>query len=150
MIVAGAAISRLFGRLENFINGELRGRVTDLRLGNVICTRRLMADNKGVCPARLLPRQPSQLYEAILEGMLLFLLARLVSPRSGWLSRRGAVAGLFLVVYGSFRILLETARNPDLAIRSLPHGLTTGIVLSGSLLAFGLALRRQVFRPEQR
>jgi phosphatidylglycerol:prolipoprotein diacylglycerol transferase len=109
-----------------------------------------MAANDGVCPAGLLPRHPSQIYEAALEGVLLFLLLRLTSHRAGWLSRRGAIAGLFLVIYGVFRIALETVRNPDLTMPTFPLGLTMGMMLSGPLVVLGLVLLWRALRPERR
>lgn len=150
VIAACAPIGLFFGRLANFINGELWGRVTGVPWGIVFCNHRLMASNGGVCPAGLAPRHPSQLYEAALEGVLLFLLLRLASHRAGWLSRRGAITGLFLVFYGVFRIALETVRNPDLTMPSFPLGLTMGMMLSGPLVVLGLGLLWRVLRPGHR
>jgi phosphatidylglycerol:prolipoprotein diacylglycerol transferase len=150
VIAACAPIGLFFGRVANFINGELWGRVTHLPWGMVFCNPRLMAANGGVCPAGLSPRHPSQLYEAALEGVMLFLLLRLASHRAGWLSRRGAVAGLFLVLYGLFRIALESVRNPDLTMPTFPLGLTMGMMLSTPLVALGARLLWRAFRPAGR
>ena len=150
VIAACAPIGLFFGRLANFINGELWGRVTHVPWGMVFCNPRLMAANGGVCLAGLSPRHPSQLYEAALEGVLLLLLLRLASHRAGWLSRRGAVAGLFLVLYGLFRIALETVRNPDLTMPTFPLGLTMGMMLSTPLVALGAGLLWRAFRPTGR
>jgi phosphatidylglycerol:prolipoprotein diacylglycerol transferase len=150
VIAACAPIGLFFGRLANFINGELWGRVTHVPWGMVFCNPRLMAANGGVCPAGLSPRHPSQLYEAALEGVLLFLLLRLASHRAGWLSRRGAVAGLFLVLYGLFRITLETVRNPDLTMPTFPLGVTMGMMLSTPLVVLGAGLLWRALRPTGR
>ena len=92
---------------------------------------------------------PSQLYEAALEGVLLFLLLRLATHRTACLSRRGAIAGLFLVLYGLFRIALENVRNPDLTMPTFPLGLTIGMMLSTPLVALGARLLWRAFRPNR-
>lgn len=150
VIAACAPIGLFFGRVANFINGELWGRVTNLRWGIVFCNHRLMAANGGVCPAGQTPRHPSQLYEAALEGILLFLLLRLATHRAGWLSWRGASAGLFLLVYGLFRIALETVRNPDLTMPAFPLGLTMGMMLSAPVVVLGVVLLWRALRRARR
>src|SRR5207249_787221 len=92
------------GRIGNFINGELWGRPTNLPWAMVF-----PAD-----PLRL-PRHPSQLYEAVCEGILLFLFLRLIdrqARRHGWY-RPGVLAAAFLLGYGMIRFLLEFTREPD-------------------------------------
>ena len=113
------------GRLANFINGELWGRVTDLPWGMVF---------PGAGPA---PRHPSQLYQAALEGLALFVILWWFSSR-----RRptGQVSGLFLAGYGAFRFLAELAREPDAFLGYLALGLTMGQWLSLPMIAAGLAL----------
>ncbi len=140
LIAPCVPIGLFFGRLANFINGELWGRVTDVPWGIVFCNAHLRAANVGVCPAGISPRHPSQLYEAALEGVLLFLMLRWATHRAGWLQRRGAVAGLFMIGYGIIRILLETVRNPDLTMPVFPLGLTMGMMLSVPLVLFGTGL----------
>ncbi len=117
-----------FGRIANFINSELWGRPTDLPWGVVF-------PNGGP-----LARHPSQLYEAALEGIVLFLLLRLATHRGGWLQRRGAVVGLFLVGYAVFRTSLENVRQPDAILPAFPFGLTMGMMLSTPMLLAGLYL----------
>ncbi|MEO8926990.1 MAG: prolipoprotein diacylglyceryl transferase [Caulobacteraceae bacterium] len=134
---ACAPIGLLFGRIANFINGELWGRITTVPWGMVFCGRNIAADAGGGCVAGYLPRHPSQLYEAALEGVVLFLILRLATHRAGWLRRRGAVTGLFLVGYGLMRIALENVRMPDAGLRNLPLGLTVGILLSVPMVAAG-------------
>jgi phosphatidylglycerol:prolipoprotein diacylglycerol transferase len=128
-----------FGRIANFINGELWGRVTDVPWAMVFCNRTIM-QTYGDCPAGLAPRHPSQLYEAALEGVALFLILRLATHRLKWLQREGAVAGLFMVCYAVFRMSLENVRQPDKGLEHLPLGLTMGMILSTPMLIFGLWL----------
>jgi phosphatidylglycerol:prolipoprotein diacylglycerol transferase len=124
-------------RVANFINGELWGRPTNLPWGMVFCGRHIDTYADGSCVAGLTPRHPSQLYEATLEGLALFLILRLATHRSLWLKRPGAVTGLFLVCYGVFRIALENVRMPDEGLRNLPLGLTVGMMLSAPMVIVG-------------
>jgi phosphatidylglycerol:prolipoprotein diacylglycerol transferase len=114
-----------FGRIANFINGELWGRPTTMPWGIIFPT------------AGPEPRHPSQLYEALLEGLVLFLVLRFATHRLGWLQRRGAVGGLFLMGYGLIRILLENVREPDAFMPDFPLGLTMGMMLSLPMLLGG-------------
>ncbi len=123
----------LFGRLGNFINGELWGRVTDLPWGMVF---RQTGDG--------LPRHPSQLYEAALEGVALFVIVWLFSakPRPTM-----AVSGVFALAYGIFRFLVEFVRQPDPQLGYLAFGwLTMGQVLSLPLIAVGAVLLSLAYR----
>ena len=130
-------IGLFFGRIANFINGELWGRVTTAPWGMIFCGHNIAADAGGQCVAGYLPRHPSQLYEAALEGLALFLILRFATHKAGWLARRGAGTGLFLVGYGLMRIALENVRMPDAGLRNLPLGLTVGILLSAPMVAAG-------------
>jgi phosphatidylglycerol:prolipoprotein diacylglycerol transferase len=113
------------GRLANFINGELWGRVTDLPWGMVF---------RGAGDA---PRHPSQLYQFALEGLALFALLWWYSskPRA-----RGRVSGMFLVGYGVFRFIAEFAREPDAFLGFLAFGLTMGQWLCLPMIAGGVVL----------
>jgi phosphatidylglycerol:prolipoprotein diacylglycerol transferase len=133
-------IGQFFGRIANFINGELWGRVTHGPWGMIFCSPHIRLSNGGDCPAGLEPRHPSQLYEAALEGILIFLILRLATHRWHWLQRRGAITGLFLVLYGAIRILLEQVRNPDLTMPVFPFGLTMGMMLSAPMVLIGAFL----------
>ena len=118
-----------FGRCANFINGELWGAPTDLPWGVVF---------GGA--AGSMPRHPSQLYEALLEGVVLFIvlfaLSRKFPPR-----HRGTFFGIFLVLYGTFRIMVEFIREPDVQLGYLFGGwLTMGMVLSIPLILIGIVL----------
>ncbi|MDI4637944.1 MULTISPECIES: prolipoprotein diacylglyceryl transferase [Halomonadaceae] len=122
------------GRIGNFINTELPGRLTDLPWGMPF---------PGMGPA---PRHPSSLYEAVLEGAVLFAILWWVSatPR-----RRGLVSGLFLVCYGGFRFLIEFVRLPDPQLGFIAwNWLTMGMLLSlPMILAGGLLMLWSRHRP---
>jgi len=153
IIVACEPIGQLFGRIANFINGELWGRPSDLPWAMEFCGRNIATYSNGECVAGHVTRHPSQLYEAGLEGIVLFLILRWATHRAGWLQRRGAVTGLFLVGYGVFRILLENVRNPDEGLQNLPLGLTVGILLSIPMVIGGAwliwrGLREPLPEPE--
>ena len=113
------------GRLGNFINGELWGRVTDVPWGMVF---------RG---AGDLPRHPSQLYEMALEGIALFALLWWFSSRS---RARGQVSALFLIGYGAFRSICEFTREPDAFLGFLALGFTMGQWLSLPMVAAGIFL----------
>jgi phosphatidylglycerol---prolipoprotein diacylglyceryl transferase len=116
-----------FGRLANFVNGELWGRATTVPWAMVF---------PGAGP---LPRHPSQLYEAALEGVVLFAVVVWIAMRRP-APPRGFVLGWLLVLYGIFRIAVEFFREPDVQIGFLPGGLTMGQVLSVPLIVGGVAL----------
>ncbi len=119
----GAPIGFLLGRITNFVNGELWGRVTDAPWGMVFPT------------GGPLPRHPSQLYEAFLEGLVLFCVLL-------WLSRRkrpeGVIFGVLLSGYAISRILVEFVREPDLQLGFIAGPFTMGQLLSLPMLAVGV------------
>ena len=119
------------GRMGNFINGELVGRVTDVPWAMVFPQ------------VDMLPRHPSQLYQFALEGLLLFLLLWWYGGRA---RPTGAVSGLFLVGYGAFRFIAEYAREPDNFLGFLAGGLTMGQWLSLPMFFGGLVLMRMAYR----
>ena len=135
LVTAAAPIGLFFGRIANFINGELWGRTTDVPWGVVFCNRRII-EAYGACPAGLSPRHPSQLYEAALEGLALFVIL-LAGVRGRLLDRRGVIAGLFLLGYGLIRIGLETVREPDAGMPAFP---TMGMMLSAPMVLAGAFL----------
>lgn len=123
VIVPAIPQGLLWGRIGNFINAELWGKVTDVSWGMVF---------PGGGP---LPRHPSQLYEAALEGVLLTVLLWWYGSRP---RKRGAVAGLFALGYGLSRFLVEFVRMPDPQLGYLAFGwLTMGQVLCLPLIAIG-------------
>lgn len=118
----------LAGRLGNFINQELWGRATDLPWAMVF---------PATDPARI-PRHPSMLYEAFLEGAVLFAVLWIYSRKP---RLTGRVSGLFLICYGVFRFLVEFVREPDAHIGYLAlDWLTMGQILSIPMVLFGLGV----------
>jgi phosphatidylglycerol:prolipoprotein diacylglycerol transferase len=133
-------IGLFFGRIANFINGELWGRPTNVPWGMVFCNGRIAQMNGGNCPAGLFTRHPSQLYEAVLEGLVLFGVLRWATHKAKWLPREGAITGLFLMGYALARISLENVRQPDAQMPDFPLGLTMGMMLSAPMLLIGAFL----------
>jgi phosphatidylglycerol:prolipoprotein diacylglycerol transferase len=133
---AATPIGLFLGRIANFINGELWGRVTDAPWGMVFCNAQIEATYGG-CPAGTEPRHPSQLYEAALEGVLLFLVLRLLTHRLGSLRRPGLTGGAFVAGYGVARILVEFVREPDPVSEQLAGFLTMGMALSLPMVLIG-------------
>lgn len=123
-----------FGRIGNFINGELWGRVTDVPWGMVF---------PAAGPE---PRHPSQLYEAALEGVALFCILWFFSAKP---RPRMAVSGLFALGYGVFRCFVEFFRSPDAHIGYLAFGwLTMGMVLCVPVIATGFVLLRLAYKRQ--
>lgn len=128
----GAAVTPVgigLGRLANFINGELYGRA-----GDAPWTMIFPADPLQV------PRHPSQLYEAALEGLVLFIVIRIATHRYQALSHPGRAAGLFAVGYGLSRIIVEFYREPDAQLGYFFGFVTMGMILSLPLVAAGIWL----------
>lgn len=126
LAAAVTPVGLFFGRLANFVNGELWGRVTDVPWAMVF---------PDAGPE---PRHPSQLYQAALEGAVLFAILQ-IAVRMGALKRPGVTAGLFLIFYGLFRIVGEMFRQPDAQIGFLAFGTTMGMLLSAPMILLGLA-----------
>ena len=120
-------IGLFFGRVANFVNGELYGRPSDVPWAMVF-------PQGG--PA---PRHPSQLYEAALEGILLFIFLRLLTHRALSFRYPGLTGGAFLAGYGLCRILVEFFREPDPQLEQLTGFLTMGMVLSLPMVLIGFA-----------
>jgi phosphatidylglycerol---prolipoprotein diacylglyceryl transferase len=143
-----------FGRLGNFINGELWGRVTSATAPWAVYFPQAAAEDKAWITAfpqeaaarglaaiyervGMLPRHPSQLYESALEGFVLFALIWLYARNRRPL---GAVSGLFLIGYGSFRFLVEYAREPDSFLGTLALGMSMGQWLSLPMIVIGVLM----------
>jgi phosphatidylglycerol---prolipoprotein diacylglyceryl transferase len=127
-----APIGLFFGRLANFVNGELYGRVTQQPWGIVF--------PQGGAEAR----HPSQLYEAALEGIVLILVMGVLAWKSRLLSLKGRLTGVFLLGYAIARLLVEQFREPDAQIGLYGGFLSQGQLLSLPMLLLGLFL---AFRP---
>lgn len=144
---AAAPIGLFFGRIANFINGELWGRPTDAPWGMIFCNERLLMQGGGACAAGMEPRHPSQLYEATLEGLALFTIINFLTLRYDTLRRPGMNTGVFLVCYGLFRALLETVREPDAHMPEALRGvITMGMLLSLPMIALGAWLIRRALK----
>jgi len=133
VVACAAPIGLFLGRLANFVNGELFGRPTDLPWGMVF-------PHGGP-----VPRHPSQLYEATLEGVVLFFVLWLLVRRGG-LRRRGLTTGIFLAGYAAARLFVEQFRQPDPQIGFLAGGITMGQLLSLPMLLIGIGLAAWALR----
>ena len=122
-----APIGIFFGRLANFINSELYGKTTEV-LWSVTFTK---IDN--------LPRHPSQLYEAVLEGAILFLILMYFRKRN-YLIKPGLISGLFLIFYSIFRFFVEFFRVPDEQLGYLILNLSMGQIISLIFVSIGTIL----------
>ena len=123
-IAPAVCFGLFFGRLANFANGELWGRETNVPWAMVFPT-----------DPTALPRHPSQLYEGLAEGLLLFILLHILM-RTGW--RRWQPAGIFLAGYGLARFLVEYVRQPDVYAYLGDFGVTTGQLLSLPMMLAGV------------
>tara|TARA_Y100000768_G_scaffold260509_1_gene198371 strand:+ start:898 stop:1665 length:768 start_codon:yes stop_codon:yes gene_type:complete len=121
-----APIGIFFGRLANFINSELYGTITNVPWAVVFA----QVDN--------LPRHPSQLYEALLEGLVLFFI--LIYFKNKFLSKPGVISGLFLIFYSIFRFFIEFYRMPDEQLGYIFLNLSMGQVISLVFMLSGLLL----------
>lgn len=127
IIAAVAPIGLLFGRIANFINGELWGRLTDVPWAVVFPTGGPFA------------RHPSQLYEAALEGLALLIVLSILTYGFKALKKPGTITGTFVAGYALSRIFVEFFREPDAQIGYLAgNWLTMGMVLSTPMFAFGI------------
>ena len=125
LVSATAPIGLGLGRLGNFINGELYGRMTDVPWGMVF-------PRGGPYP-----RHPSQLYEFFLEGVVLFAILWSVKGR---VRGTGVVTALFIILYGLFRIVVEFFREPDPQLGLVAGPFTMGQLLSGTMVLLGCAV----------
>ena len=134
-VVCVVPIGLGLGRLANFVNGELWGRVSDVPWAMVF---------PGAGP---LPRHPSQIYQAALEGAALFAVLMWLVSRPAVRARRGVLSGAFLAGYGVARIVGELFRQPDAHLGFLLGGVTMGQLLSLPMIAVGLWLILRRPRP---
>ncbi len=125
-------IGLFFGRVANFVNGELWGRPTD--------------GSWGVIFADGIPRHPSQLYEAGLEGLVLFCMLLFMVSKLRAYAYRGLIFGVFLMGYGISRIIVEGFREPDIYVGYLTHNTTMGQWLSVPMVIIGSALVHRAVR----
>jgi phosphatidylglycerol---prolipoprotein diacylglyceryl transferase len=128
MIACAAPIGLCLGRIANFINGELYGRVTDVPWGIVFPD------------AGPLPRHPSQLYESLLEGLLLFVMMAILVFFTKALQRKGLLLGVFFTGYSIARSIVENFREPDSQLGFIVGHMTMGQVLSLPMTIIGAIL----------
>ena len=128
LAACAAPIGILFGRLANFINGELVGRITEKKIGVIF----KHIDN--------FPRHPSQIYEAILEGFVLFLILLFFQNRERIIYKSGLVSSLFLIFYSLFRFICEYFREPDPHIGLQYFNLSLGQIYSIFFFIIGISL----------
>lgn len=125
LLAAATPIGLFLGRLANFVNGELYGRVTTAPWGMVF-------PHGGP-----MPRHPSQLYEAGLEGLILGLVLWFLATRTRALQSRGIIGGVFIGGYGLSRFIVEFFREPDIQLGTFTFGLSMGQLLCLPMIAFG-------------
>lgn len=128
LICVSAPVGIFLGRVSNFINGELYGRPSSTLFGIIFPN----ADNQY--------RHPSQLYEAFLEGLILFIILNISIFFFKTLSKPGYVSGLFLLLYGLFRFLVEFSREPDIQVGYVYDFLTMGMILSVPMIIAGISI----------
>lgn len=128
VVAAAAPIGLFFGRIANFFNGELFGRISDVPWA--------MAFPRGGPE----PRHPSQLYEAGLEGLVLFVVIAILAANAKVRSRLGTLTGVFLIGYGLARGVVELVREPDAHLGLFLGGVTMGQILSAPMILLGAYL----------
>ncbi|MGV8998533.1 MAG: prolipoprotein diacylglyceryl transferase [Parvibaculaceae bacterium] len=129
LVAAAAPIGVFFGRIANFINSELWGRTTDMPWGVIFPNGGPMA------------RHPSQLYEAALEGIVIFIILRVLTHHFDALKRPGTIWGSTIALYGAARVFVEFFRQPDIQLGYLYGGwLTMGMILSIPMIIVGLLI----------
>ena len=126
VIACVSPVGIFLGRIANFINGELFGKITSVSWGVIF-------------PAvDMMPRHPSQLYEAVLEGVILFTILIIIIFKRKY--HMGTCSSLFLIFYGVFRVISELFRQPDEQLGYLFNTFSMGTILSSFMILTGLAL----------
>ena len=137
LISTVSPIGIFFGRIANFINGELYGKVTNHKFGIIF--------PKGGSS----PRHPSQIYEAFFEGFILFIILWLLMNKSNFFDKKGLMTAIFIFLYGVFRFLIEFFREPDLHIGYLYFNLSMGQLLSLPMIIIGLYLLNKFYKKSE-
>jgi phosphatidylglycerol:prolipoprotein diacylglycerol transferase len=135
LLACAAPIGLFFGRIANFINGELYGRLTDVPWAVIF-----PYGGPGA-------RHPSQIYEALLEGLGLFILINMAATQSFFMKQAGKLAGMFLIGYGLARFIVELFREPDIHLGYFFSFFTMGQLLSLPLLGVGVYLLTRESSP---
>lgn len=137
MLACVAPIGLFLGRIANYINCELYGRVTNVKWAVIFPC----ADD--------LPRHPSQLYEAFFEGIVLFFLLNIFYLRKGIRAKQGFVSGLFLIGYSIIRISVENYREPDAHLGFIAMYMTMGQIVTLPMLMIGVYLVYTAAKPRE-
>jgi len=137
IIACAAPIGIFFGRIANFINGELYGKISDVPWAIIFQD----GGNIG--------RHPSQIYEAILEGLILLFLINYLALKKELIFKTGYISGLFLFYYSIFRIIGESFREPDVHIGYFLNYFSLGTILSFVTIIFSLFIILSVKKNEQ-
>jgi len=137
IVSCAAPIGIFLGRIANFINGELYGKVSNVSWAVVFPYGGNLA------------RHPSQIYEALLEGILLFLLINYFALKKKLIFKTGYISCLFLILYSLFRIISEVFREPDIHIGYMFNYFSLGILLSFLTLIVGLLMILLIKKNEQ-
>ncbi len=131
IVIVTAPIGLGLGRLGNFINGELYGRITDVPWAMIFPS------------GGPFPRHPSQLYEFLLEGVALFTILWLLKNRD---LKKGTITSLFLILYGMFRFFVEFFREPDPQLGFILGPFTMGQMLSAGMLLLGSGILVYIYK----
>ena len=126
LVALSSPIGIFFGRIANFINSELYGRETDL----LWSVKFILIDNSS--------RHPSQIYEAIFEGLILFILLNFLITKDG--KKDGYISSIFLILYSIFRFFIEFTREPDVHIGLVLFNLSMGQLISVAVFIAGIFL----------
>ena len=124
IIACVSPIGIFLGRIANFINGELVGKISNVPWSVIFPSIDMM------------PRHPSQLYEALLEGLILFVILRILINKKNYMT--GTCSYVFLICYGVFRVFSEFFREPDMHIGRIIGPLSMGMILSLILILIGI------------
>ena len=135
VIACVAPVGIFFGRIANFINAELVGKVSNVPWSVIFP----LID--------MFPRHPSQIYEAILEGLILFIILNIIIHKKKYLS--GTCSYLFLILYGLFRIFSEIFREPDPQIGYFLGFISLGMILSIFMIFFGLIIYYSIKKSDE-
>lgn len=135
VIACVAPVGIFFGRMANFINGELVGKVSNVPWSVIFP----LID--------MFPRHPSQIYEAVLEGLILFIILNIIVHKKKYIS--GTCSYLFLILYGLFRIFSEIFREPDPQIGYFLGFISLGMILSFFMILFGLIIYYSIKKSDE-
>ena len=134
ILCMAAPIGLFFGRIANFVNGELYGRITTSKIGIIF------PNTNG------LPRHPSQLYEALTEGLLLFIILYSLRKIKSIKNRYGIIAFSFICLYGVARVSMENFRQPDAQLGFFKYGLTMGQILTIPMIVISVFMIIYLFK----